>query len=259
MHFETRHHRQRRELLEAGFLPEWRQLLEDRVPVWGQLDDDERARVEQLSLGLLADVHWEAANGFEITDEVKVTIAAQACVIILGLPDDSFHDVHTILVHPTTLVLQGEHSQVAGIVSDGPMPILGQAELHGPVTIIWDAVRDEARHPGSGHNVVFHEFAHKLDMLDGAADGTPPMGSIEQSERWVEVCTAAYQQVVEGRGGSALRSYAGVNPAEFFAVATEAFFDDPVDLRHQQPDLYEVMAEYYRQDPAARRRARRVG
>lgn len=250
--FETRHHRQRRELLEAGFLDEWRQLLHDRVPIWRRLDDDERERVEGLALGLMADVTWEAAGGFEVTEEMKVVIASQACVIILGLPDDSFHEVHTVLVHPTTLVLTGEHSQVAGIVSDGPMPILGQAELHGPVTIIWDAVTDEARHPGSGHNVVFHEFAHKLDMLDGAADGTPPMASVEQSERWVEVCTRVYEQVVEGRGGTALRSYAGVNPAEFFAVATESFFDDPVDLRRQQPDLYDVLSEYYCQDPAAR-------
>ena len=120
--------------------------------------------------------------------------------------------------------------------------------------IVWDAVNDEARHPGSGHNVVLHEFAHRLDMLDGAADGTPPMGSVEQSERWVEVCTRVYEQVVEGHGGTALRSYAGVNPAEFFAVATEAFFDDPVDLRRQQPDLYAVLGDYYHQDPAARHR-----
>ena len=254
MRFETRHHRERRELVEAGFREEWRELLRTRVPIWQRLDDDERARLEALALELMADVHWEAANGFEITDEIKVMIATEACVLLLGLPDDSFRDVHTVLVHPTTVVLIGEHSQVPGIVSDGPMPILGQAEMHGPVTIVWDAVQHEARHPGSGHNVVFHEFAHRLDMLDGAADGTPPMGSIEQSERWVEVCTRVYDQVVEGRGGTALRSYAGVNPAEFFAVATEAFFDDPVDLRRQQRELYDVLSEYYRQDPAGRHR-----
>ena len=254
MRFETRRHRARRELFEAGFRPEWRELVAERVPIWRRLDDAERDRLEGRALELIADVHWEAANGFEVTDEIKVVIATEACVLILGLPDDSFRGVHTVLVHPTTVVLTGEHSQVTGIVSDGPMPILGQAELHGPVTIVWDAVKDAARHPGSGHNVVFHEFAHRLDMLDGTADGTPPMGSVEQSERWVEVCTRVYGQVIEGRGGTALRSYAGVNPAEFFAVATEAFFDDPVDLRRQQPDLYEVLSGYYRQDPAARHR-----
>lgn len=216
------------------------------------LDDAERSRLEQLTLGLLVDLHWEAANGFELHEDIEVTIAADAALLLLGLPDDSFARVHTVLVHPTTLVLQGEHSQVAGVVSDGPMPILGQADLHGPVLIVWDAVLQEARHPGSGHNVVFHEFAHRLDMLTGSADGTPPMASVEQSERWVSVCTAVYEQVVEGRGGRVLRSYAGVNPAEFFAVASEAFFDAPTTLRHEHPELYEVLSGYYGQDPAAR-------
>lgn len=252
MRFETHHHRARRERLEAGFLPEWRELLSTRMRTWNQLDDTERERLEYLALGLMVDLRWEAANGFEITDEVQVTIAADAAVIILGLPDDSFRRIHSVLVHPTTVVMRGEHSQVRGLVSDGPMPILGQAEFNGPVLIVWDAVLAEARHPGSGHNVVFHEFAHQLDMLDGSIDGTPPMESPEQSHRWVRVCTAVYDQVVEGRAGKVLRSYAGVNPAEFFAVATEAFFDDPVELRREHVDLYEVLADYYHQDPAAR-------
>ena len=252
MRFETHRHRARRERLEAGFLPEWRELLSSRMRTWNQLTDAERERLEYLALGLMVDLTWEAANGFEITEDIQVTIAADAAVIILGLPDDSFRRIHTVLVHPTTVVMQGEHSQVQGLVSDGPMPILGQAQLGGPVLIVWDAVLAEARHPGSGHNVVFHEFAHQLDMLDGAIDGTPPMGSVEQSQRWVEVCTSVYEQVVEGRAGKVLRSYAGVNPAEFFAVATEAFFDDPVELRREHPDLYGVLTDFYQQDPATR-------
>ena len=252
MLFETRRRRERRERLEAGFRPEWRDLLASRMRTWRLLDDAERDRLEMLTLQLLVELHWEAAADFELTEDVEVTIAADAVVLLLGLPDDSFAGVRTVLVHPTTVVLQGEHSQVAGVVSDGPLPILGQADLHGPVLIVWDAVLAEARHPGSGHNVVFHEFAHRLDMLTGSADGTPPMSSVEQSERWVEVCTAAYQEVVAGRGGSVLRSYAGVNPAEFFAVATEAFFDAPVALRRERPELYDVLEGYYRQDTAAR-------
>ena len=252
MHFGTRHHRERRERLEAGFQPAWRELLSARMRTWSLLDDSERQRLEMLALGLLVDLHWEAANDFELTEDIEVTIAADAALLLLGLPDDSFRRVHTVLVHPTTLVLQGEHSQVSGIVSDGPLPILGQADAHGPVLVVWDAVLSEARHPGSGHNVVLHEFAHRLDMLTGAADGTPPMTTVEQSERWVAVCTAVYEQVVEGRGGTVLRSYAGVNPAEFFAVATEAFFDAPRALRREHGDLYDVLAGYYGQDPAAR-------
>ncbi len=252
MHFETRHHRQRRERVDAGFRPQWRELLQVRMPTWSRLDGSERQRLEQVTVQLLADLHWEAANGFELTDDIEVTIAADAALLLLGLPDDSFSHVHTVLIHPSTVVLHGEHSQVSGIVSDGPMPILGQADAHGPVLVVWDAVLREARHPGSGHNVVLHEFAHRLDMLTGTADGTPPMGDAEQSERWVEVCTDVYDRVVEGRAGQVLRSYAGVNPAEFFAVATEAFFDASVALRREHPDLYDVLQSFYHQDPAAR-------
>ncbi|MEI2699944.1 MAG: zinc-dependent peptidase [Microthrixaceae bacterium] len=201
MLFETRHHRERRERLAAGFLPEWRDLLSRRMHTWDLLDDAERARMEGLTLELLVDLHWEAANGFDLTEDIEVTIAAGAALLLLGLPDGSFAKVRTVLVHPTTVVLTGEHSQVAGIVSDGPMPILGQADPHGPVLIVWDEVLGEARHPGSGHNVVAHEFAHRLDMLDGDADGVPPMADAELAERWVRVCTEVYEAVVEGRGG----------------------------------------------------------
>jgi Mlc titration factor MtfA (ptsG expression regulator) len=252
--FETRRHRMRRERYEAGFLPEWRALLEEKLGHWRHLDADERAQLERLALTLVAEKAWEAANGFELTDEMMVLISAQAALLILGLPDDSYRGVHAIVVHPTTLVMTGPHSQVAGLVSDEPMAILGQAVDGGPVIIVWDTALDEARHPGQGHNVVFHEFAHKLDMLDGTVDGTPPLADADQFQRWVDVCTEAYEQVVEGRGGHSLRAYAGVNPGEFFAVATEAFFDAPTGLLHEHPDLYEVLSAFYRQDPAARLR-----
>jgi Mlc titration factor MtfA (ptsG expression regulator) len=250
--FETRRHRMRRERYEAGFLPEWVELLDRKMGHWRHLDDDERARLEDLALALVADKAWEAANGFELTDEMMVLISAHAALLVLGLPDDSFRGVHSIVVHPTTLLMTGPHSQVAGLVSDDPMPILGQAVDGGPVLIAWDTALDEARHPGRGHNVVFHEFAHKLDMLDGTVDGTPPLTDAEQHQRWVEVCTAAYEQVEGGGGGRSLRCYAGVNPGEFFAVATEAFFDAPEVLGREHPELYGVLSAFYRQDPAAR-------
>ena len=109
------------------------------------------------------------------------------------------------------------------------------------VLIAWDAVRRDLRQPHGGHNVVFHEFAHKLDMLDGFIDGTPPLADRATVERWVAVCTAAYEALRAGEGGELLRPYAGTNPGEFFAVATEVFFVQPVELRAEQPDLYEVL------------------
>jgi Mlc titration factor MtfA (ptsG expression regulator) len=240
----------RRERYDAGFLQEWRELCGHRFRWWAPLDPDDRSRLEGLALAMVADTSWEAANGFELTDEMMVTIAVQAALLVLELPADAYRGVQAIVVHPSTLVLDGEHSLVPGVVSDGPMAILGQASYNGPVLIAWDQALDDARHPGRGHNVVFHEFAHKLDMLDGTVDGTPPLATSEDLQRWVRVCTAAYEEVVQGRGGHSLRSYAGVNPAEFFAVATESFFDDPLVLRREHPELYAVLGDYYRQDPA---------
>lgn len=227
-------------------------MLNARLPYWNLLSGDERDRIEYLALDLMANTRWEAANGFEITDEMRVMIASQAAILILELPDDSYRLVRTILVHPTTMMLTGERHLGGGIMSREPMPILGLAQHRGPVLITWDTVRNDARHPGTGHNVVFHEFAHQLDMLDGTVDGTPPLATPEQFDRWVLVCTAVYDQVVSGMAGASLSSYAGVNPGEFFAVATEVFFDDPVSLRTEHRELYEVLSDFYRQDPASR-------
>ncbi len=250
--FERRRHRARRELIEGGFGEDRRALCARRFRWWRGLDAAQRERLEAVALTLEADVTWEAARGFAVTDEMKVTISAQAALLVVGLPDGMYRDVHTVIVHPTTLVLEGEHSQVDGIVSDDPMPVLGEAHDHGPVLLAWDEVLADARHAGDGRNVVVHEFAHKLDMLDGTVDGTPPLGSPERYGRWIAVCTAVYTEVVEGNGPEVLDPYAGVNPGEFFAVASEAFFDAPADLLRQQADLYEVLADFYGQDPAGR-------
>ncbi|NLA37733.1 MAG: zinc-dependent peptidase, partial [Actinobacteria bacterium] len=226
---------------EAATMPaEWRAIVERRVPHWAFLDDEEQDRLEAIALHLIGRKRWEAANGFEVTDEIVVTISAQAALLALGLPDGVYRKVRTIVVHPSTLVLHGEHSYGGGIMSRDPQAVLGLVHSSGTVVIVWDAVLDDARHPKSGHNVVLHEFAHQLDLLDGVSDGTPPVATAEQFDRWVAVCTQTYGEVNRGRGGSSLRSYAGVNPSEFFAVATEAFFGAPAALRREHRDLYDV-------------------
>ncbi len=247
--FETRHHRMKRETLEAGFLDEWRVICAERFTWWGRLDPDRRVRLEALTLDMIATKSWEAAKDFDVTDEMMLVIASQAALLILELSSDSYRHVKAIVVHPSTMVMHGEHSQVSGLVSDDPVPILGQANFRGPVLVSWDQVNNDARHAGLGHNVVFHEFAHKIDMLDGSADGTPPMATQDQFDHWVKVCTHAYEQAAKGRGGHSLRSYAGVNPAEFFAVATESFFSDPRTLNHEHWELYSVLEDFYKQDP----------
>jgi Mlc titration factor MtfA (ptsG expression regulator) len=231
----------------------WEDDLAGRLIHFDALDGDERALLGEIIGELLGRKRWEAARHFTLTEEMRLTIAAQAALLALGLDVDCYHEVRSIIVTPTTRVLTGPRpTHAAGVVTDAPFPVIGQAHgRRGPVIIAWDAVRRDVRDPRRGHNVVFHEFAHKLDMLDGYIDGTPPLADRATHERWVSVCTAAYEALRAGEGGL-LRPYAGTNPGEFFAVATEVFFAQPVELATEMPDLYEVLAGFYRQDPAAR-------
>jgi Mlc titration factor MtfA (ptsG expression regulator) len=182
-----------------------------------------------------------------------VLIAAQASMLLLGLELDEYPTLTSVIVHPSTVRLRGEHGVGGGAVRSSSLQTLaGQAHYRGPVVLSWTAARRGARFPGGGQNVVYHEFAHQLDMLDGITDGTPPLGDDDDARRrWVEVCTAAYD-AVRAAGSPVLRDYAGTNPAEFFAVATEVFFNRPVDLREHEPALYAELLGFYRQDPATR-------
>lgn len=222
---------------------------------WSRLDASEQARLESITLDLLTRPRWEAARGFALTDEIRVVIAAQAALLALGLPGNPYRDIGPIIVHPSTVVLPGtRRGPVAGTVEDGPFHVLGQTQHRGPVIIAWDAARAGARHPERGHNVVYHEFAHHLDMLDGLVDGTPPLADEATVARWVEVCTHEYEALRRGTRESLLDPYGAQSPGEFFAVATEVFFDRPLDLEARHPELYDVLRGFYRQDPAARAR-----
>jgi Mlc titration factor MtfA (ptsG expression regulator) len=206
--------------------------------------------MEDLIRLFLADKRFEGTRGFEPSEEMRLMIAAQACLLILGLDYGWYDDVTSIIVAEGVVHHRGSRRLDGGIVSDDPLPLSGQAMLHGPVLIVWDRLTDEARHPERGLNVVFHEFAHKLDMRNGAADGVPPMSAV-LARRWEPTMAATLQRL---RSGTApvLDSYGAVNPAELLAVATEAFFDAPLRLRSGQPELYRLLQEFYRQDPAAR-------
>jgi hypothetical protein len=254
----TRHGRRRRALAQP-FPQAWRELLAQSVAHWRVLDAYERARLEGLIRLLLVDKYWEATRGFELTDEIRLMISAMAGLLILGLDYDYYHQVTSIIVCPTTVVLTGDRHLGEGIFSEEPQPIIGQARFDGPVLIAWDQARAQARHPDGGVNVVYHEFAHKLDMLTGWLDGTPPLETRAEHERWVAVCSAEYDALRAGTGGDSLRPYGAVNTGEFFAVVTEVFFDQPLELEREKPELYAVLRDFYRQDPAARERRAGLG
>ena len=228
-------------------------LVEAHITHWAHLDDEEKGRLLELTEWLLVHKSWEAANGFALDDTIRTVIGAQAALLILGLTPDHYGQVTAIVVHPSTSTQRGERAgPVAGTATDDVLPIYGLAQdRRGPVLIAWDQARSAARHPERGHNVVFHEFAHKLDMQSGMIDGTPPLDRADLPE-WTRICTEVYEDLRAGRRRPPLRDYGAVNTGEFFAVATEAFFDVPRELAHHEPDLYRVLQGFYRQDPAAR-------
>jgi MtfA peptidase len=254
-HWLRDHHRSKTRT--RPFPSEWETFIRSNVAHYSFLDDAECAELQAMVQVFVEEKHWEGCGGLDLTDEIRVTIAAQACLLQLGLPHDYYRNVQSILVYPSTVVPPEHHTGIFERV-EGPaapaVPILGQSFSQGPVILVWDAVLHGARHPEQGHNVVYHEFAHKLDMLDGAADGTPLLDR-DQLAQWVTVCSREFlrlRSLAENGHKTFLDAHGATNEAEFFAVATEEFFDRPDVLQKKAPDLYRILSAYYRQNPAAR-------
>ncbi len=246
----------RKKILATPFPSEWERHIQYNIQYYQHLNNEEKKHLQDLIRIFIAEKFWLGCNGLELTDEIRVMIAAYACLMILALPNDYYRNVESIYVYPTT-VISPESSpgffEVRTTPVRGPMPILGEAHHRGPVILVWDAVKRETRHPEHGHNVVYHEFAHKLDMLDGSADGTPPLTTSVEYQRWIEVCSKEYRELcdkVKYGEPTFFDSYATTNEAEFFAVVTEIFFSKPEDMKHYHPKLYQVLQDFYRQDPA---------
>ena len=249
--------RRRQHLQETPFPREWEGYLHENFAQFASLSAEEQAHLRDLTQVFVAEKNWEGVGGLPLTDEIKVTIAAQACFLLLGLPDHDFYpNVTAILVYPDAYKVQDTHIGPGGIHHETPGAHLGEAWRDGPVILSWADARHGGQNPHDGHNVVLHEFAHKLDMRDGYADGVPPLyADQKQYDTWAEVMQAEYNLLVEetedGRA-DILDDYGAENPAEFFAVATETFFEKARSLREKHSRLYEVLRGYYRQDPAAR-------
>ena len=250
--------RRRKKLTRAPFPSLWDDIIRRNVGHYCFLEDAERAHLRALIQVFIAEKYWEGAGGLELTDEIRITISAQACLLLLGLPHNYYKNVKSIIVYPSTVVPPTRKSGFFEntLAPVGPaQPIIGQAFQRGPVIIIWDAALRGGCHPKSGHNVIYHEFAHKLDMLDGSADGTPPLKDRAEYRDWVQTCSDEYLRLknrTEKGKKSFLDAYAATNEAEFFAVATEQFFDQPRLMLKHAPDLYRVLKNYYCQDPCQR-------
>ena len=244
--------RRRRRLRATPCPPAWRSIVEQRFPMFGRLaraDQDELLGHIQV---FLDEKKFEGCGGLEITDEIRVTIAAQACMLLLHREPHYYPRLVSILVYPHPYVAQAVERLPGGIVSEGPSGRLGESWVDDIVVLAWDAVRAGASDAGDGHNVVLHEFAHQLDQEDGTSNGAPILDHRSQYVAWARILGdefASLRAAAERGATTDIDPYGATNPAEFFAVVTEAFFERPAALKSKHPELYEELRLFYHQDP----------
>jgi len=246
--------RRRARLLETEFPDAWRDYLAANVKAYALLDEAEQKHLRDLVQVFIAEKHWEGCGGLELTEEMQVTIAGTACLMILARDHDLLKEIESILVYPTGVVLPDQQPSFfdgrARVVGEGT-DVLGLAHMNGPMVLAWDSVIEGSRNSKDGRNLVIHEVAHKIDFLDGAADGTPPLDTAEQRRTWARACSEAYLAHKDGEE-NVLRDYATTNEAEFFAVASEMFFERSKRIANELPALYAVLRDFYGLDLAAR-------
>ena len=225
----------RRRLKRRPFPDRWRTILEERYEFYEKLDDEERRPFETHLKVFLWEKHWEGAGGLEVTEPMKVVISAAAARIARKLPLSVYNRLTEIVIYPSHYLHPGEERKV----------VMGQAHNFGTLVLSWDAVEKGIAIPDDARDTGIHEFAHVLDAESGTFDGTPLLERGRDYPRWAEVMGRHFANLREAPFQGCLRSYGAKNEAEFFAVATEAFFETPEQLKQCAPDLYDVLADYF--------------
>lgn len=246
--------RRRERWREEPFPEHWRRLVERRVAMFHRLNAADQQELLGHTRVLLEEKHFEGAGGLLMRDEVRVTIAAQAAVLLLHRETDYFPRLKSIIVYPTGYIASEAARAEGGIWSVGDEHLLGhtQRDLRALV-LSWDDVRVGAADPTDGQNLVLHEFAHQLDFEDGTTDGTPALDTGPQVRSWAEVLgreLEALRRAADAGEVTVLDPYGAEDLAEFFAVATETFFERGRALRDRRPQLYAELRRYFQQDPA---------
>jgi MtfA peptidase len=248
--------RKRRERIkERPFPPAWVEIVERNVPYCRYLSPAEREEMRGHVQIFLAEKRFEGHGGLEITDEIRVTVAAQACLLLLHRETDYYPELTSILVYPHEYVAKTVHRLSGGASLEEWETRLGESWARGEIVLSWDDVLRGAADVHDGLNVVLHEFAHQLDNESVRGDGAPKLPRRSMYVAWARALGREYAQLIEDvhhRRPTVLRAYGTKNPAEFFAVAVEAFFEQSIALRERHPELYEQLAGFFRQDPAAR-------
>src|SRR5213593_3658189 len=253
MIFEFLKQWRRGRLRARPFPKEWLTLIQRHVVFFHKLSAGDRAELLGHIQVFLAEKRFEGCGGFTITDEVRVTIAAQACLLLLHRDTDYFPNLVTILVYPLTYMVEEKRQLGEHVWQEGTVSRLGETGRRmGSLVLAWGAVKHGAADPSDGKNVVLHEFAHQLDYENHAADGVPELETREQQLAWSEVMRsefASLRAADESGIPTLLDTYGATDPPEFFAVSVEAFFEQPLALRVYHPKLYAELQKYFQQDP----------
>jgi Mlc titration factor MtfA (ptsG expression regulator) len=242
----------RRQLTSRPFPSPWRSILEQNLPLYKRLPDSLKEQLHNYISIFIVEKSFEGCRGLEVTDEIKVTIAGQACILLLNRNIDIYPKLYSILVYPEAYKIKKSALFKSGEQDHSQDVRLGESWTTGSVVLAWDYVRHGAMDWKDGHNLVFHEFAHQLDQEDGRSDGAPILEQRSHYIPWARVLSSEYEKLRKKthRGRKTVMDrYGSSNPAEFFAVATETFFEKPKQMKKKHPDLYEELTNYYKVDP----------
>jgi len=239
----------RRQLLRTPFPPDWDSTLRDNLSPYAKLAPALRQQLQDAIRIFIAEKSFEGCGGLTLTDEIKVTIAAQACLLLLNRRVEYYPRLDSVLVYPSTYLAGNQPTMNQ---PEAGSARLGESWTTGAVVLAWDSVKRGAANFHDGHNVTMHEFAHQLDQDDGTADGAPILAHRSAYSAWARVFSEEYLRLkrkkVRGQK-SMLDAYGATNPAEFFAVATETFFEKPGQLKSRHPELYEELHDFYKVSP----------
>jgi Mlc titration factor MtfA (ptsG expression regulator) len=249
----------RKKAIAAPFPESWVRIIEKNLPPYLKLPEESRDRLYGYIQEFLYDKSFEGCGGLDLDDEIKVTIAAQACLLLMNKEVRCYPKLRTVLVYPSTYVAGKK-----GLLGTGPKDPsvrLGESWKTGLVVLAWDSVKQGAMNFADGRNVTIHEFAHQLDQEDGSADGAPILDSRSAYSAWAMVLSKEYERLrkkSKKRKKSVMRSYGATNPAEFFAVASETFFEKPKQMKKKHPDLFKELKKFYKVDPTEWVSVRRI-
>lgn len=240
------------EPVSVVFKKEWALLLEEHLPLYSHFPDELKEKVHEKISQFVATTFFEGCGGLELTNEMILIVAGQACTLIVNHEGPPYPNLKTVLLYPSSFSSLQEGFDEMGNPKKERVTRLGESWSNGTVILAWDSVTSGARNVYDGRNVTFHEFAHQLDQENDQSDGVPFLHASQAYHTWAEVLNDGFEKLIEKaeRGKrSVMDHYGATNRAEYFAVATECFFEKPRQMKKKHPKLYQVLKDYYRQDP----------